>query len=323
MVGHLFGYEAALAIDAQARPLRAARAAIEEVIHPGDDRNWLEHLSPRLDEAVAPFFAGLRDGAYNGHLEAATAVRLTNLLRYASGIVPIEAYEIEYGKVGTPAAIIEDLTGALTAAIGELTRPIDAIKHQAKTVTVGISRSEDALLGVTLVEELLSTGAQRDRLSYRALRTLAELDPAVAEVTGYTRYAIDGRAISVLDQGGVATTIASRTAANPVLRGTKNHVVEEREVTVSRGRADGRTIVLIPEVKDNQVTGIDLLHVRFHENLPAESMRRVMSGYRRRYNALVDAVTETEPAFRDELLATIPVIDLLTLPVHVLADQWR
>ncbi|HLK44117.1 MAG TPA: glucosamine-6-phosphate synthase, partial [Thermoleophilia bacterium] len=323
MVGHLFGYEAALAIDAQARPLRAARAAIEEVVHPGDDRNWLEHLGPRLDEAAQPFFSGLRGGAYNGHLEAATAVRLANLLRYAMSVVPIEAYEIEYGKVGTPAAIIEDLTDALTVAIGELTRPIDAIKHQAKTVTVGISRSEDALLSVPLVGELLNTGAQRDRLSYRALRTLAELDPAVEAVTGYTRYAIDGRSISVVDQGGVADTIPSRTSTNPVLRGTKNRVAEEREVTVSRGRSDGRTIVLIPEVKDNQVTGIDLLHVRFRDRLAAETMRRVMTGYRHRYNALVDSVTETEPVFRDELLATIPVIDLLTLPVHLLADQWR
>ena len=32
MVGHLFGYEAALAIDAQARPLREARAAIDEAV---------------------------------------------------------------------------------------------------------------------------------------------------------------------------------------------------------------------------------------------------------------------------------------------------
>ncbi|MEL7210202.1 MAG: SIS domain-containing protein, partial [Actinomycetota bacterium] len=32
MVGHLFGYEAALAIDDQARPLREARAAIEEAV---------------------------------------------------------------------------------------------------------------------------------------------------------------------------------------------------------------------------------------------------------------------------------------------------
>ncbi len=32
MVGHLFGYEAALAIDAQARPLREARAAIDDAV---------------------------------------------------------------------------------------------------------------------------------------------------------------------------------------------------------------------------------------------------------------------------------------------------
>src|ERR1700737_821060 len=32
MVGHLFGYEAALSIDAQARPLREARAAVEAAV---------------------------------------------------------------------------------------------------------------------------------------------------------------------------------------------------------------------------------------------------------------------------------------------------
>ena len=36
MVGHLFGYEAALAIDAQARSLREIRAAVEDVV--GDGR---------------------------------------------------------------------------------------------------------------------------------------------------------------------------------------------------------------------------------------------------------------------------------------------
>ena len=32
MAGHLFGYEAALAIDASARPLREAREAIEHAV---------------------------------------------------------------------------------------------------------------------------------------------------------------------------------------------------------------------------------------------------------------------------------------------------
>ena len=36
-----------------------------------------------------------------------------------------------------------------------------------------------------------------------------------------------------------------------------------------------------------------------------------------------DAVTETEPAFDDTLLGTLPVVDLLTAPVYVLAEHWR
>ena len=58
----------------------------------------------------------------------------------------LDAYQIEHGKVGTPSVVIEDLSLALTRGVEELTRPVDAIKHQAKTVTVGISRSDETLL---------------------------------------------------------------------------------------------------------------------------------------------------------------------------------
>ena len=95
--------------------------------------------------------------------------------------------------MGTPAALIDDLSAALTRAIEELTRPVDAIKHQAKTVTVGISRSDEGVLDRALVQAVLDAGAGRDVLSYRTLKVLADLDPAVAEVAGFTRYGIDGR----------------------------------------------------------------------------------------------------------------------------------
>jgi glucosamine--fructose-6-phosphate aminotransferase (isomerizing) len=42
-----------------------------------------------------------------------------------------------------------------------------------------------------------------------------------------------------------------------------------------------------------------------------------------RYAAIVDAVTETNPAFDDAVLAGIPVTALLTEPVNFLADRWR
>ena len=289
----------------------------------------LERLTPLLEAPATRFFDGLRSGTYDGHLEASTAVRLASVLRYAVGAVPLDAYVLEFGKVGTPSTVVEDLTAALTSAIEELTRPVDAIKHQAKTVTVGISRSDETLLQVPLVREVLAIGTARDSLSYRALRTLVDLDPAVVEVIGFTRYRIEGdlsddtAKIHVVDRGGVAATLRSRTDENDRLIGTKHRVATEREVTVAVGRRDGRTLVIVPEVKGNQTTGLTLLHVRFHERLPPDAARGVLQGYRGRYAALKDAVTETEPTFDDARLADVDLVDLLTQPVNVLAEQWR
>jgi glutamine---fructose-6-phosphate transaminase (isomerizing) len=328
VVGHLFGYEAALAIDATAKPLREARAAIEAAAS-GPPESILERLRPEVEVAVRHFHDGLRSGIYDGSLEASTATRLASLLRYVTGGLSLDAYEVEHGKVGTPSTVIEDLTTALTKGIEELTRPVDAIKHQAKTVTVGISRSDETLLQAPLVREVLAAGVPRDALSFRTLRTLVDLDPTVEEVVGYTRYRIEGDPESdtatahIVDRGGVSAQIPSRVETDPRLQGTKHRLAIQREVTAVRGRRDDRTLVFVPEVKHNQTVGLTGLHVRFAERLPAETMRTVLQGYQGRYGALKDAVTETEPAFDDALLGTLPVVDLLTEPVYVLADHWR
>jgi glucosamine--fructose-6-phosphate aminotransferase (isomerizing) len=330
MAGHLFGYEAAVAIDHQARELREARGAVEALVSASiAPHELLERLATAITPPATRFFAELRDGQFNGHLEAATAVRLSSLLRYATGVVPLESYELEHGKVGSPAALVDDVLDALSDAIDELTRPIDAIKHQAKTVTVGISRAEDSYADVPLVQEVLATGAGRDRLGYKSLRTLAELSPAVLSVNGYSRYEVHGdvaagtATIHRVDSGGIARDLPSRTDRDPALKGTKRRAAFEREVTVSRSSHDGRTTVIIPETKDNQVTGITLMHVDIADRLDPKVARQVLTGYRNRYNAIVDAVTETEPSFRDEVLGEVPMTELLVEPVHVLAAHWR
>jgi glucosamine--fructose-6-phosphate aminotransferase (isomerizing) len=332
MAGHLFGYEAALAIDAQAKVLRRARAVVEEATEqterPGAD--LLTYLAPRLVAPAREFNQGLIAGLYDGSLPAAVAVRLASVLRHATGDLPLELYEPPDGRLPTPAAVVEELAAALTRAIEELSRPIDAIKHQAKTVTVGISRSEEALFTAALVAEVLAAGAGRDRLGYRALRTLGALGPVVEEVVGFTRYAVEGTpdegaTITVVSKGGIARDIPSRaeSPAGQPLRGTKHRAATLREVTVARGGTDGRTVVIVPETRRTDVIGITLLHARFADRLPAKEMRAVLEGYQGRYGAIVDAVTETDPAFDDDVLATVAPIDLLTVPVHVLAQHWR
>ena len=326
MVGHLFGYEAALAIDASARPLREARAAIEAAAARPDvtAEEVLSLAGPALRQSSAAFSAGLQRGDYNGQLKSSTAVRIVTLMRYATGLAPLDGYELELGRVGTPSAVVDDLEAALSVGIDELTRPVDAIRHQAKTVTVGISRSDQTLLEAPLIRAVLAAGAPRDSLSYSTVRALAGLSPAVAEVRGHTRYRLDGvEEIAVIDQGGIAARLASRTAWVPALSGSKRRVAVERRVMAARGRHDGRTVVFVPEVAAGTTVGITLLHVRFEDSLATRVARGVLQGYRNRYSELRDAVTETEPAFDEDRLAEIAVVDLLTAPIGDLADHWR
>ncbi|MCB9884586.1 MAG: SIS domain-containing protein [Planctomycetes bacterium] len=330
MAGHLFGYRAALAIDESARPLRQMRAAIESTFgeQPSSD-DALDQLRPQLQAPWKVFRKELLLGRYDGTLEARTAARLASLGNYALGLTPLDVFPIEFGEPGTPGVVVDRLTEELTASIDQLTRPVDAIKHQAKTVTVGISRADEALLSVPLVHAVMAAGAVRDRLGYRDLRTLAGLDPAVEAVLGSTRYAIEGdldahtATIRVVDQQGVATSLPSRTATNPSLRGTKHLVATERQCLVAQGRSDDRTVILVPEVDQHRTVGITLLHVRFREHLPAGTLRGVLGGYRNRYAALADAVTETEPSFDERLLESRRVVELLCEPVSRLADLWR
>jgi len=179
------------------------------------------------------------------------------------------------------------------------------------------------------VQSVLEAGASRDSLSYEILRTLADLDSAVVEVIGHTRYRIEGdpvrddATISVVDRAGIGAEIQSRVDSDPALRGTKHRVATDRHVLVTRGRSDDRLVMIIPEVKDTAAVGLTLLHVRLHEQVSAAVARGVLTGYQNRYSALKDAVLETEPVFRDDDLANMSLADLLVRPIPQLADTLR
>ena len=330
MAGHLFGYRAALAIDELATPLRHMRVAIEATCaNDPPPEDVLQSLAPQLRPHWKTFRADLSAGRYDGTLEASAATQLHSLCSYALALTPLESFAAEHDQQGTPGAIIDVLTETLTTAIDQLTRPIDAIKHQAKTVTVGISRTDEALLTNRFVKAALAAGASRDHLSYADLRALASIERAVASVLGSTRYAISGcvededATVAVVERSGVSAEIASRTEANPALRGTKHLVASEKKLMVARGRNDDRIVVIVPEVKDSRAIGLTLIHVELHERLPASDLRSVLSGYRNRYQALADAVTETEPSFEEHRMAEMSVVDLLCEPIYSLADRWR
>ncbi|NBY57957.1 MAG: SIS domain-containing protein [Actinobacteria bacterium] len=330
MVGHLFGYEAALAIDALARPLRQTREVVERAVaRGGQGAVLLDKVHAEIGVPATRFFDSLATGTYDGNLEASTAVRVVGMLRTVMSANPLQSFQRDFGKIATPEALLDDLTAALTRAVDELTRPIDAIKHQAKTITVGISRSEEGLLDRALVKAVLNAGAARERLTYGVLKVLADLDAAVSQVVGFTRYRIEGdpatndATVAIVDRGGISRDLQSRVDASNILRGTKRRIAMSQEVLVARGRRDNRTVILVPETKGAETTGITLLHVLFHDRLSAGVMKQVLQGYDNRYERLVDAVTETEAAFREDRLAEVSVADALILPITSTADMWR
>ncbi|MXX62234.1 MAG: SIS domain-containing protein [Holophagales bacterium] len=321
VVGHLFGYHAALAIDDLARPLRAIRAAVDDVVAGGKARPVvrLREVAGAEIDAVSE---GLAGGGYDGNLHVGRAVRLAVAL---DGLVDAAA--------GGEESALAELRDALTPAIDDLTRHIDTIKHQAKTVTVGISRHDQTLGRMSLDAALRQAGSPEESISAEDRETMSALDPFVDQVLGYVRYRLraggdgpppgDDATIRVLRAGGLCRDLQSRTVRQPLLQGTKYMVAVEGRLMAARGRTDGRVFIVVPEVTDGEVSALVLIHVRFRERAEAPALRRLLSDYRERYDGLRDHVLRKAPEFDDRLLAELPVEDLLIDPVAQLADRWR
>ena len=320
MAGHLFGYHAALAIDEEALPLKAARAAIEECAA-ANDREPIAMLGD-LAEAIGPamddFMSRLSAGRYDGSLSASASARIAIAFH---AIATRSEGTLLSGGAG-PETAVNELASALTDGIDQVSRTIDTIRHQAKTVTVGTSRSDEEILTVPLVEALLQTGADRNSFSYNALRTVVALNPAISHVVGATRYAVADQSVAIVSRRGVSEGLHSRTDVDHQLLGTKLMVAEQQQVLAAVGRRDQRPFVLIPEVVDRKTIGLVLLHVEFREQLPAVEMSRVLDGYRDRLSGLRNAVTEVRRDFDESLLGALSPLSLLTEPVDSLAEQW-
>lgn len=128
VAGHWWGISAAKAIDAHAEPFRVARTMLGEMVE--DPSKWdRQALLTQLNKCVDRIAAGATDSALPARVSAALANYMLWLVNQSPDIQ------------GAEARLVDILT-VLNKAIEEMTRPIDTIRHQAKTVTVGISRPQ-------------------------------------------------------------------------------------------------------------------------------------------------------------------------------------
>ena len=338
MAGHLWGYYAACAIDEEAlifrefrNNLNLAMARLVKMDYSLYEMIADAQLRRVINDFYQKFNNSRNDGVFN-LLGGRTISDLMLLAKYAAGKLPLEDFRHEFKREEDFSSPLDLLDVTLGKAIDELTRPIDAIRHQAKTVTVGTSRKEKELKGIIfdLLEKLSFTAKD---LTYRNIMTVSRIQSAISAVRGYTVYAInnldlkgnptEGSVLSILQKGGVAKDMKSRAETSVMLMGTKRTIVSTGHIYIGKGKADGAAIVILPILGENEfVSTLLLLHVAYNELLPVSQKKEVL-GYR--YNDIRNLVNEYNIVWDDNYLEKIELADLFSEPVESLAGrikQW-
>ncbi|MHC4471409.1 MAG: SIS domain-containing protein [Planctomycetota bacterium] len=323
MAGHLFGYFAARAIDDGAKFLGRIRSVVVGAL----DHPFTSGLSD-IGRSRREFRQLLHADRFSSAMEVATAADLMLLLKYAAGEIPPATFPEEYERPAGQEQILGTLLERLVDAIDETKRPIDAIKHQAKIVTVGTSRPSERPVGVVF-DALSEVGVPHSSIPVAARALLQDAQIAVRETTGVTRYAVEGlppdgvpdqgTQIRVTDRVGAAASIESRAEGGAALKGTKRSVVRARNAYVGVGAKDGRKIAIVPIVDHHfHVTALVLLHLTFRQGMSVEEKRRALG---ERYDEVVNGVTEADVAWSDDLLEPVSPEDVVTKPPDRLAEQ--
>ena len=319
MVGHLFGYHAASVFDSMANRLRQIRTSLIQEIQtggpdgPGHPLTDLAEIPDEALEKIREFHEILLDGGMDSCLSPAVAVRVSALFRVTLGRAPLDAYSAEFGNVSTPAGFFDILLQTLSEAINELARPIDAIKHQAKTVTVGISRSEDrSAVEGPLFSALGQMGLAIESIPEHHRAFLTAFEPIVSRVAGATVYRVDnldavGRprsetTIRAEGKMGCAAKIQSRCENKIPLSGTKWGVAKSRDIYLGYGQTDSRKLLILPLIEEQPEGHLVLFHLELQKRKDPEDRLRALSVHPSLLERLRIAITEQEMEWDPMLL---------------------
>ncbi len=336
LAGHLWGYYAASAIDDDAAFFRGFRNALNLAVVEQDQKNYTLYqriLDRNLHRVLRDFSEQFTERKNRGVLTLLSARTMTDislLTKYAAGKLPLEDFWADFGEEDGNASPIDLLNVAFGHAIDELARPIDAIRHQAKTVTVGTSRKEEVLRGV-LFDLLASLKFTAKNLRADNLLALDRIQKAIVGVRGYTLYEIDNldaegyptddTTIAVVNRGGISVGMVSRTETSKTLIGTKRTLVRTGDLYVGRGRVDGSPLVIIPLLKGGEgVRGLLLVHVEFNPALSPEDKAEVLGD---RYRDIRNLVNEYNLPWSDQYLDSLSIESLFGESVETIVERLR
>lgn len=336
VAGHLWGYYAAMSIDEDALFLKTYRSQINRTMVEQDKRktSFYERIADRdfrrlIRDFSSRFHERRNQGAFS-FTSVKTVSDIVLLLKYVVGKLPLEDYRHDFKNGGDLLSPIDLLDISLGQAIDELSRPIDAIRHQAKTVTVGTSRKEESLQGI-LFNLLKELNISTRMLVGKTIPELNRIQPAIAEIRGYTLYGInnldadgnpgDEATIAIQKRGGISLEMTSRAETSKRLMGTKKIMARTRRLYIGRGKLDRMPIVILPVLDEgNAVRNLLLAHVAFHENLPLKKKINILGV---KYNDIRNLTDEYNLPWEDAYLEKIPMEVLLGEAVETLVEDIR
>jgi glucosamine--fructose-6-phosphate aminotransferase (isomerizing) len=246
---------------------------------------------------------------------------LTLLLKYLTGRLPVSDFELDFGKKGTALNVLNALFECLGESINCMARPIDAIKHQAKTVTVGTSRISEKVEGI-LFDALERYDIQVSQLINRNVIVLKNLQGVVSKIKGAILYRIDNlsllgepteeTSIRVLQKDGVLKPIPSRVETDTMLKGTKRIIVRQGNVYIGKGRKDERSIIVIPVISaspsaPNRIENLLLLNIGFKDNVELSIRKKALGG---KYEHIKNIVQENSIEWDDGFLEKVEMKEL-------------
>jgi glucosamine--fructose-6-phosphate aminotransferase (isomerizing) len=335
VAGHLWGYHAACHIDSSAVFLQEFKNRLSiEMIHP-DKKDYTiyekiadKDLHRMLDDFGAKFHEKRHSGAFS-LTNVNTISDLTLLLKYAAGKLPLEDFWNDF-KENNGLSPLDLLNASLGHAIDELSRPIDAIRHQAKTVTVGTSRKEELLRGI-LFDLLSQLGFSARNLIGKNVLTLSRIQKSLTGIKGYTLYDINNLAedgepvetstVSIRKKGGIALQMKSRAEVSGTLMGTKKTIARTGNIYIGFGRSDSAPIAIIPLLKDKPgVRNLLLAHIEFNETL---SLPEKIESLGDRYNDIRNMINEYNLPWDDAYLDNFSVGILLGESVEFITTKIK
>jgi len=328
LVGHLWGYYAALAINEGSAFLDGFRKDLQGVLEEYANRGLNIYevvLEKPFREKMAQFYNEFQSKKTKGHLPTILDHRsvsdLTLLFKYLSGKLPQSDFEIDFNIKGTAANMVNRLLACVSDAINVMVRPVDAIKHQAKTVTVGTSRISDRVEGI-LFDALTAHAFNVSQLVVSNILVLRNLQGIVSRVEGAIRYKIgnlnllgeptEDTTIEVLKKEGSLAPLPSRVETDNRLKGTKRIIVRDGNVYIGKGKKDNRHIIVIPIISTspdtpNLIEYLLLLHIAFKEKVPLNVKIKALGG---KYERIVNFIQENSLMWEDHYLEWVPIEEL-------------